>query len=48
VLILGAVVDQEAEPGRRETLDEAVKKCLGLGSLTLAPPRAHARRLKPR
>src|SRR4029453_3200564 len=31
VLILGAVVDQEAEPGRRETLDEAVEERLRLG-----------------
>ena len=31
VLILGAIVDQKAEPGRRETLDEAVKERLRLG-----------------
>ena len=31
VLILGAVVDQEAESGRRETLDEAVEERLRLG-----------------
>src|SRR5262249_12084564 len=31
VLILGAVVDQKADPGRRETLDEAGEERLGLG-----------------
>src|SRR5262249_34082217 len=31
MLILGAIVDQEAEPGRREALDEAIQKRLGLG-----------------
>src|SRR5262249_30842262 len=31
VLILGAVVDQKAEPGRREALDEAVEHGLRLG-----------------
>src|SRR5262249_27000416 len=31
VLVLGAVVDQEAEPGRREALDEAVHERLRLG-----------------
>ena len=31
VLILGTIVDQEAEPGRREALDEAVEERLRLG-----------------
>ncbi len=31
VLILGAVVDQEQEPGRRQALDQAVEQGLGFG-----------------
>jgi len=31
VLVLRPIVDQKQNTGRRETVDEAVKKCLGLG-----------------
>ena len=42
VLVLGAVVDEEQQPGGREALDQAVQERLRLGSRSSAGPRTRA------